>query len=92
MYLNYKGIYREMLKENISESNFPAVKLLNDWGKKYIKTSDNPKKVKMYVDGINNALQEQEIDINKITSFMLSISKFVSPDASDALANVLEKI
>lgn len=81
---------------NESVKNPKLAKMLTDWKKKYLSTASNENKVKNNIDIIAKLLgsdEDNNIDLmDKITSYMIIVSKYVNDEASDALANILKEL
>jgi hypothetical protein len=90
LYRTYKDI---CLCESINDPKLS--KIILDWKKKWIKTSTNRGKVEKALSAVGELLGDT-IDnsdlIDQITSYFVLISKYVSDEASNDLANILKEI
>jgi hypothetical protein len=86
--------YRDIcLSESINDPKLS--KMILDWKKKWINTTSNKSKVERALSAIGELLGDT-IDnsdlIDKITSYMVLISKYVPDEASNELAEILKEI
>lgn len=88
------NIYEEICF-NEAVKNPKLAKMLTDWKKKYLSDASDKNKVKKNIDTIAKLLgsDEDNIDLmDKITSYMIIVSKYVDDEASEELANILKEI
>ena len=77
------------------ESSDDTLKMIKDWQKKYLESSEDEKKVKNLFDDVIKLWANEKDNtllMDKLTSYFITIGKYTDDDGAKELSNILKKI
>ena len=89
---NLEETYRIM---QFLESSDDILKMIKNWQKKYLDSSEDEKKVKGLFDDVIKLLANEKDNtllMDKLSSYFITVGKYVDDEASEELSNILKKI